>query len=145
MNFLGLGLAAVIASAAWLYQRAWERQEKRVERYQKVMDTLVYFTEKRLTAAKQDEMILEHHRLWLSAPDDVVKTGEKFLDAIEGVIYIKEGGQTKEEILGEYVLAMRRDASIKSALWPRFWQTKLQPIEFRLRSANQNNPQMAAK
>lgn len=135
MEFWGLAVGAAIASAAWLYQRAWERQEKRIARYQEVVDRLPYFTVANLSADKIDAMISEHRRLWISAPDDVIISGEKFLDAVEGR---SDSGGTKgnsESALGEYVLAMRRDGSMRSALFPRFWPTKIKAKDFRLRSA----------
>lgn len=134
MEFLGLVLTATIAAAAWLYQRAWERQEKRVARYQEVMNRLPSFIVGNLNQDGLDEVIAEHRRLWLSAPDDVIIAGENFLDAVEGRPLKNE--ISPDVALGEYVLAMRRDASMKSAILPRFWKTKLEAKEFRLRSAS---------
>ena len=129
MDFWGVAIGAGIASAAWLYQRAWERQEKRIARYQEVMDRLKWFTVNRLSPNKLNEMIDEHHRLWLFAPDYVIDAGEKFLDSVEGL------GGSPETSLSEYVLAMRRDSTLGSALWPRFWRTRISPSAFRLRTA----------
>lgn len=129
MELWGIAIAAAIASVAWLYQRAWERQERRVLRYQEVLDRLPFFTEGGLNPEKQNEAVAELHRLWLSAPDDVVRAGEHFLDAVEGKI------PDAEKALGEYVLAMRRDASLRSSIIPRFWQTDISSEQFRLRSA----------
>ena len=129
MDFWGITFGAAIASATWLYQRAWERQEKRVLRYQEILDRLRYMTEENLTPEKTNELINEHHRLWLFAPDDVVVAGERFLDAVEG------NGSDSTAALGEYVVAMRKDASMGSALFPRFWNTRLLPSGFRLRLA----------
>ena len=138
MEVFGIAVAAVIASAAWLYQRAWERQAQRILRYQEVLDRLPAFTEGNLDIEQRNEMITELRRLWLSAPDDVVRSGEKLLDLIEGRYTDPE-----QVALGECVLAMRRDATMASALWPRFWGTRLQAKEFRLRFARQAGHQKA--
>lgn len=54
---------------------------------------------------------------------------KRFLDAVEG------NGSDPAVALGEYVVAMRKDASMGSALFPRFWNTRLLPSAFRFRSA----------
>lgn len=138
MDFWGITFGAAIASAAWLYQRAWERQEKRVLRYQEILDRLMYLTEGNLTPAKQNELILEMQRLWLFAPDDVVLTGERFMNAVVG------DGNDKEAALREYILVMRKDASMRSALVPNFWKTYLPSSAFQLRSAKAKLEQTSA-
>lgn len=128
-GILGAAFAAVIASVAWVYQRAWERHEKRVIRYNEVMDRLLAFTHEGRDPQRQNELIAEHHRLWLFASDDVIRAGERFLDGAEGKLVDPDRAMT------EYALAMRRDSTLKAALIPRFWTTKLRPDDFRLRSA----------
>lgn len=44
MDFWGITVGTAIASLAWIYQRAWERQEKRVAQYQEILDRLDAFT-----------------------------------------------------------------------------------------------------
>jgi hypothetical protein len=138
VDFWGITFGAAIASAAWLYQRAWERQEKRVLRYQEILDRLMFLTEGNLTSEKQNELIIEMQRLWLFAPDEVVLTGERFMNAVVG------DGNDKEAALREYILVMRKDASMRSALVPNFWKTYLSSSAFQLRSAKANPGQTSA-
>jgi hypothetical protein len=130
MESLGILVGALIASATWLYQLASQRQEKRVDRYAQVMSRLCFFTTQQLQPREINKMIAEHHRLWLFAPDDVVRAGEHFLDTVQG------NASDAQQALNDYVLAMRRDASLTSALFPRFWKTNLKAEEFHLRSAS---------
>jgi hypothetical protein len=138
MELLGVAIAAVIASAAWLYQRAWERQERRILRYQEILDRLPAFAEGNTDTEKKDEMITEIRRLWLSAPDDIVYSAESFLDSLEGVHSDNEKANSKEKNLSDLVSKMRQDATLRSAIVPRFWNTHLDGISFRLRHASGN-------
>ena len=53
-----------------------------------------------------------------SRPIDVVKAANAFIEAVEK-------GETKRPTLAKFVLTMRRDASFKAALFPRFFRNKL--------------------
>ena len=70
MDFWGVAVGALIGSAAWIYQRVWEHQEKRVLRYRELVDRLPAFTVTGLDPKLMDEAMMECRRLWLSAPDD---------------------------------------------------------------------------
>lgn len=130
MEILSVTIAAVIASIAWLYQKAWERQERRVDRYRKIIDRLPAFTEGNLDPTEINNAIKEVHRLWLFAPDPVVEASERILDIAEG------SAKKDQNVVGECIIAMRRDASFSAALIPRFWTTRLTPNRFKIRSAN---------
>jgi hypothetical protein len=134
MEFLGIVIGAAIASAAWLYQRAWERQERRVLRYQEILDRLDAFTPSGLSNDEMNNVVIELRRLWLTAPDDVVVAGERFLDIAEGI-----DTDPSQAALGQCVIAMRRDATLSSAILPRFWKTSLTSQQFRLRRANKGS------
>jgi hypothetical protein len=47
-EFGGLIIATAIAATAWIYQRAWDRQQVRIERYQAILDRLPGFTQAEL-------------------------------------------------------------------------------------------------
>lgn len=130
-TFWGIALGALIASASWLYQKAWERHEQRIQKYQEILDRLPAFTTNSLSPEIMNKAIREHRRLWLFAPDHVVVAAEALLDIAEG-----KDPDPDQLALGRCVLAMRRDASFASTLIPGFWMTRLTPGVFRLRSAN---------
>jgi hypothetical protein len=122
-----LVLPAMIGATAWLYQKTWERHERRVKQYEAIMDELPAFTVERHDADRIDKAISISRHLWLLGPDDVVMALEAFMKAIEG-------GSNEEErarLLGSLVIAMRRDATFLRALFPRF-RTALSPIQFRV-------------
>jgi hypothetical protein len=43
MDFWGLTVPAIIGAVAWIYQRAWDRQQRRIERYETILDSLPGF------------------------------------------------------------------------------------------------------
>ena len=116
----GVAVAALLGAVAWIYQRAWDRQQARVARYQKILDSLPGLTQERLNPDQIDAILNEVRCLWLFAPDDVVKTANSFLNAAET-------GDRKPPALSQFILAMRRDASFEAALFPRFFRSKLGP------------------
>lgn len=128
MEVLGLIAAALVASAAWLYQRAWERQERRIARYQEFVDRLPAFTSEKADNKRVDEAIAEVRRLWLSAPDDVIRSAERLIDFAQG-----ERIYSQQKVVGDCMIAMRKDATMMSALFPRFWRSRLSASDFRLR------------
>jgi hypothetical protein len=121
-EFWGLIIASAIGALAWIYQRTWDRQEVRIERYQAIIDLLSGFTQDHLSPDEIDEAFREIRRLWLFAPDDVIKAGNRFIEAAEK-------GETKRSTLAEFVLAMRRDSSFTAAVVPRFFRNKLEPSD----------------
>ena len=93
-----------------------------MKRYQSFLDHLPAFTVDRLNPDQIDEALKEIRRLWLFAPDDVVRAANAFIQAA------KEG-QTKRSALGKLVLAMRKDVSFEAALVPRFYRSDLKENE----------------
>ena len=110
-EFWGLIVASGIGALAWIYQQAWDRQEVRIERYQAIIDLLSGFTQDHLSPDEIDEALREIRRLWLFAPDDVIKAGNAFIEAVEK-------GETKRPTLAKFVLAMHRDSSLRQP-WSR--------------------------
>lgn len=142
MEVLAIPIAAFIASVAWIYQRGWERQERRLMRYERLMDLAKYFAdsggenkkEEDIKKSceyiqKREEFIAEVSRLWISAPPDVVRAGEAFLKAVQT-------GKEAERALGEYVIAMRKDSYIRSVIFPCSCHEPLRASEFTLWKAN---------
>jgi len=121
-EFWGLIVASAIGALAWIYQRAWDRQEVRIERYQTIIDLLSGFTQDHLSPDEIDEALREIRRLWLFAPDDVIKAGNAFIEAVKK-------GETKRPTLAKLVVAMRRDSSFTAAVVPRFFRNKLEPSD----------------
>ena len=123
-------LPATVAALAWLYQKTWERHERRLAQYESIVDELPAFTVLQKDEDRIDRALSVHRRLWLIAPDDVVRAFEAFMDATRA-------GSSEEQraiALGKFVISMRRDASFLSALVPRF-RTTLRPEDFKMRLA----------
>jgi hypothetical protein len=55
----GLAIAAAIGAVAWLYQKAWDRQQVRIARYQAIVDRLHAFTQEQLDPDKIEETLIE--------------------------------------------------------------------------------------
>jgi hypothetical protein len=123
-------ISSAIGACAWLYQKAWERQERRVKQYEAITDTLPGFAVGSQDPNKINEFIAASRRLWIDAPDDVVRCFDEFTSSIEH----SKGHEVSSVLLGKLILAMRRDASFKGAILPRF-RTSLLPEQFQLKSA----------
>ena len=133
-GFRGLAIAAAIGAVAWIYQRAWDRQQIRIERYQAILDRLPGFTQDNLDPNQIDEALKEIRRLWLFAPNDVVRAANAFVQAVET-------GESKRNTLGKLVIAMRRDASFQAALFPGFYRNTLNENEVsEIKTATRKRP-----
>jgi hypothetical protein len=133
-GFWGLAIAAAIGAVAWIYQRAWDRQQIRIERYQAILDRLPGFTQDNLDPNQIDEALKEIRRLWLFAPNDVVRAANGFVQAVET-------GESKRNTLGKLVIAMRRDASFQAALFPGFYRNTLNENEVsEIKTATRKRP-----
>jgi hypothetical protein len=125
-------ITAILGIFAWIYQKTWERQAQRLATYQEIMDGISAFTINSFDKNGIEKNISLIRRLWLFAPDHVVKKAEAFLDAVE------QSKDAKDDKLAEWIIAMRQDTSFWAVLVPRFFQTKLKKTDFRLRSSNSN-------
>lgn len=132
MNLWALTIPALIGAIAWLYQKAWERLDRRVKQYEEIIDALPGFTEGGLDAAKINAAIAMTRRLWILAPDNVVQALHAFFHSIEN----SKGHAESARALGELILAMRRDASLWAVLFPRPGKSHLHADDFRLFSAS---------
>jgi hypothetical protein len=122
---LGLVVAAGIGAASWIYHKAWDRQQARILRYEEIVKRLQAFTQGQHDPDQIDEVLIELHRLYLFAPDDVVLAANAFLEAAAK-------GETKRPALGKLFLAMRNDASFRSILVPRFRNSQLSESDLSL-------------
>lgn len=129
MEILGIVAAAAIAAVAWLYQKAWERQERRVARYEAVMNRLPALSAQHRDPVGINHVISIYHELWISGPDEVVKAFRHFLD----ITGDEQFGQTEPQViagaLADLVIAMRTDASFANAILPGR-RTKLTASDF---------------
>jgi hypothetical protein len=134
-DFWALTFPAIIGAVAWLYQKTWERHERRLKQYEAILDELPAFTTASLDPERIDKVISVYRHLWLLGPDYVVRAFENFLNAVEEQ---SSSDSTRELALGNFVVAMRRDAGFLSAIIPRF-RTSLRADEFRLKSASRRS------
>ena len=103
------------------------------ERYQAILDRLPGFTQDNLPN-QIDEALKEIRRLWLFAPNDVVRAANAFVQAVET-------GESKRNTLGKLVIAMRRDASFQAALFPGFYRNTLNENEVsEIKTATRKRP-----
>lgn len=134
MGSWGLAVAALIGALAWLYQRAWDRHERRLSQYSEIVEGLPAFTIQARDPDKVDEILLGMRGLWLFGPDDVIRACNAFLSVVETT----SPDEAKEKALAELVLAMRKDASFISAVLPRFFWSRLSADEIRVKSATRD-------
>ncbi|MBR0910806.1 hypothetical protein [Bradyrhizobium japonicum] len=129
-SLIPIFLSTIVAAAAWLYQKAWERIERRARLYEEIIDNLPGFADGGLDPAKINAAIASTRRLWIFAPDDVVRALHEFFDCIEN----HKGHDAAAAALGRLVLEMRKDTSLWNVLQTGR-KSGLSPSEFRLRSA----------
>jgi hypothetical protein len=122
-----------VAAFAWLYQKAWDRQSKKVEQYEKIVEGLVAFTVGNINITKIDEVNTVFRTLWLFAPDDVIKAFNTLMWSTMGN---KNNEDERERLKGEFILSLRKDSSFLAAIMPRFFRTKLTPQDFVIFTAN---------
>jgi len=101
----------VIAIMAWSWnesaKRDWAQYSRKEESYRNLLDSSRGFRASTLDKKLRQEFLDELNKCWLYAPDDVIKKGYVFLDAMK-----KGSGKTKEEreqAMGEFVVAIRND------------------------------------
>jgi hypothetical protein len=140
MEFLALIVSVIIASLAWLYQRAWERQVSKIERYQSILDKIPAFTVGNLDPTVMDDAYTEFRRLWLYAPDDVLKAANEFFLASS-----RPGDNSGNERLGKLIIKIRKDSSFSSAIIPKFFKTQMTPEEFLIVTSKKNTTSNSSK
>ncbi len=117
VTILVIGLLS--AGLGWLYQKAWERQERRVKKYQKIVSLLTGFMEDSRDSNKVNDVYSEIRKLWIYGPNDVVKLGQEYVDltCMKGNDF---SAKKTEEAMAKFVIAMRRDSSFWFSVFPRF-------------------------
>lgn len=128
-----LVVSTIIASAAWVYQRAWDRVEVRRGRYEQVLANMSAFTVGGLNPDKIDDVLAEYRRLWLTAPRIVTNAFADFLDSTQdGGSYTDDD---RADLMNSLILAMRKDASLIGVLIPVKSGPALSAATFRLQAA----------
>ena len=131
-DILALSVPVLAASLAWLYQKALERQERRIARYEKIMELANSLLRAGRNPEHLDQILTEIRKLWLSAPRRIVEASTRFREATD----TGQTSQEVEEAFVEFVRAMRRDCSIGAVLWPRFRNGALEDRDVKLMVAN---------
>ncbi len=129
-DVFALAIPAAIGAVAWLYQKAWERLERRVKQYEEIIDALPGFVEGGLDLNKINLALGLSRRLWILAPDSVVQALDRFFDSIEN----SKGPEAAGLALGELILEMRKNATFWAVFFPRV-RTRLKPSDFKIKSA----------
>lgn len=109
-------LAAAIAVWSlneWAKLR-WEQLKRKQDRYQGFLESVNGFYVSSQDASQKEKFIQELRLAWLYCPDEVIKTGNAFLDAV--TTGAKASDEDKEQALADFKLALRRDLYGKTKL-----------------------------
>ncbi len=110
-DFLKIFLPLVGAVVAWFLnerrRHAWEEYLRKEDRYRELLRNLSGFYSHSADPEMRRLFIEEYKRCWLYCSDDVIKAANAAMDVmVEGTTVPME---QRRQILGEFVLAIRRD------------------------------------
>ncbi len=124
-----ISFTALFGVLTWIYQKAWERQERRLARYEKVMGGLSGLTVEEYDSKRIGQFLETLRSLWLFAPDEVIRAANAFIEAVEN----SAPDSDKKKKLGEFVLVMRRDVSFRRVILPVLCKSSLTACDFKMK------------
>lgn len=136
INLWPVAAAAAIGAIAWIYEKAWQRLERRALRYEAILGDLSAFTTSQLDPDKIDQILAEQRKLWISAPVGVSEAFVEFLETVEGV---PKADYIKEKALSRLIKEMRKDASLRSVLVPPIGSPDIPERYLKLKSASRRS------
>ncbi|MGI9488035.1 MAG: hypothetical protein ACR2RF_19565 [Geminicoccaceae bacterium] len=103
-----IAVAAIFASIGWLYQKAWEKRNKKEEVYTEILLSLDAFRQNP-DRDKIEKAVKSLRKLYVVAPNEVVKASQGFVS-----FFASENRAGKDPVkdLTSLVRAMRNDLSI---------------------------------
>ena len=131
---LALGIPIAAAAIAWFYQKAIERQERRIARYEKILELANSLLRAGRNPDHLDQILTEIRKLRLSGPRRIVEASSKFREATD----TGASSEVVEQAFFEFVQAMRRDCSIQAALWPQIRWGALRASDVKLMVARRD-------
>jgi len=134
----GLVVSTVFATAAWIYQKAWDRAEARRARYEAILADLSAFTVSNNDPDRIDAVLAEQRKLWLTAPQSVTDAFAAFLEGAEGLVPLTDAERSAR--MEHLVRVMREDTRIWSVLRPRLRRETISSRELALKSASRSAP-----
>jgi len=101
----GFGVFAWLGNEQW--KRAWEEYQRKEQHYTELLRALKgFYVESNDTSLRQ-EFVTQLNLCWLYCPDDVIRSGYRFLDSVHtGRVSTPE---EKEKALGDFIFTIRRD------------------------------------
>ncbi len=131
---LKIVVPVVVAVVVWLLneysKRQWERYKRKEDRYVTLVECLKGFyenTEQTDAREKKEEFLNQLALCWLYCPDAVIHEAYNFLAHVH--TGVNKSDKEKEQALGAFVLAVRKDL-LQERLW--WWKkTKLNAQDFR--------------
>ncbi len=109
-----LAVAIVVWSLNEYAKLKWEKHKQKEDRYKGFLESVSGFYVCAQDTRQKERFIQELRLAWLYCPDEVIKTGNTFLDAVT------TGAETsdadKEQALANFELALRRDLYGKTKL-----------------------------
>ena len=123
-----LAVPLTAGAVAWFYQKTMERQERRIARYERIMELANSMLRVARDPDGMDQILTEIRKLWLSAPKEIVEASTRFREATDT-------GKTSDEVEAAFlafVQAMRRDCTIGAALMPRLGGSGLRARDVKL-------------
>lgn len=101
------GVALWTFSNAEVHKLRWEQYKRKEERYSRLVLALRGFYVDTIDAELRRQFIDELNLCWLYCPDDVIQLGYRFLGTVQTGASTDKS--TKEQALGQFVVAIRRD------------------------------------
>lgn len=92
----------------------WEKHKRKQDRYQGFLESVSGFYVSSQDAEQKEKFIQELRLAWLYCPDEVIKVGNAFLDAVTTGAGASD--EDKEQALADFELALRRDLYGKTKL-----------------------------
>ena len=103
--------------AWWLNERSklkWEKHIRKEDRYRGFLESIHGFYVTSQDKEQKEKFLQELRFAWLYCPDDVIKTGNVFLETVATGAQFSD--EVKERALAEFEIALRRDLHGKTEL-----------------------------
>ena len=92
----------------------WEKRIRKEDRYIGFLNSIRGFYVASQDKEQKETFLQELRLAWLYCPDDVIKTGNAFLDTV--ATGVQSSDEVKERVLAEFEIALRRDLHGKTEL-----------------------------
>lgn len=115
--FIPLAVAIIVWSLNECAKLKWEKHKRKEDRYKGFLESVSGFyvsSHDSHDAGQKEKFIKELRLAWLYCPDEVIRAGNAFLDAVTTGAGTSD--DDKEQALADFELALRRDLYGKTKL-----------------------------